>query len=856
MNLQTSAQTLLARSMNLQANFILRQAPNRGKPTVTTGAAQQPRVRTPAGTACVGIPAATGGDAKLRQSVATLRRDVEDFRKELKKAVEDGSLPSKQVDELVLKWSELDAQVDALLKLDTRRFDDKGYVLRAQDVGSFLNTTEAGMKGEISSKDLVASMPTRNDRFSFEPLSLPERLDGLPVEAARKLVDDAYAARAAQPAGASAPQGTKVLTDATFANFFAESDAGHAAKNDPTFEPKLLQHLQANTGQLDKASIRDILAGKTEAQATRLLNEAFKSTTVAALQDNAAAEALKVNKMVAALGVTPMKVPEDGHCLYHALAKSADPSKPVNDETAAAMRTEMLAGVRSSLAQRLRIAPENGELIPRLKTAAQVIDRIEAGLQPGAANSSAWGGPEEMQLYAMQKNRTVVFISTNGGYLHTPDQSTLPITDPTNFKKVLDKQAAEDLAAGREAPLIVINKTDTHFEAAVYTKPGASPRLDQQLASVGKFAKYSNIAQAALGDRPSFKLKSAEIALHDAQANLATAQENSRQIPQKQREVDDAQKRLLAKMRERTPGADMTAALQPVDVTAAWKKKESAQKADLANPTTQTKQAFEAAKKEHEFVAALKSAQDEFTGAKGRLDVIRPAVQKAQEALQKAKDAVKQAKELVPRGGGDSVNSPQLAAAEAELPAGLKASMKALADAMTACDEGVLGLRHTVVMAGQEGHVLEQFVQPYDADPQQKTSLTDLMQRLRRGFVTSPEMTGKDIASNLGKEFTAVSPEKRAVATNAVNKEIQNFKDQVIAYKNDLTAMQTKLKAVLDADSKKGYFSRMSGEARSGVVKLMAALAKLEAAAADPQGIVQTQLDVFDEIARRSGPGA
>lgn len=841
--------------MNLQANFILSRSPDGGKPMVTTAAAQQPRVRAPSGAASGSIQATTGGDAKLRQSVATLRTDVEAFRKELEKAVKDGSLPSKQVDELVLKWSELDAQVDALLRLDTRRFDDKGYVLRAQDVGSFLNTTEAGIKGEISAKD-VEYMPVRKDRTSLKDLSLPERLDGLSVEAARKLVNDVYAARIARPAGASAPQDTKVLTEATFANFFAKSEAGHAVKNDSTFEPKLLQHLQANTGQSDKTSIRDILVGKTEAQATRLLDEALESTKAAALQASAAAEALKVNQMVAALGVTPMQVPKDGHCLYHALAKSADPLKPVNGETAAAMRTEMLAGVRGSVAQMDRITPHNVELMAGSKTAAQVIDRIEAGLQPGAANSSAWGGPEEMQLYAMQKNRTVVFVSTNGGYLHTPDQSTPPITDPKTFKEALDKQAAEDLAAGREAPLIVINKTDTHFEAAVYTKPSASPRLDQQLASVGKFAKYSNIAQAVLGDRPSFKLKSAEIALHDAQATLATAQENSRQLPQKQREVDDAQKRLLAKMRERTPGADMTAAMQPVDVTAAWKKKEAAQKADQANPTALTKQAFEAAKKEHEFVAALKSAQDELTGANGRLDVILTGVQKAQEVLQKAKDAVKQAKVLVPRGGGDTVNSPQLAAAEAELPAGLKASMKALADAMTACDEGVLGLRHTVVMAGQEGHVLEQFVQTFDSDPNQKTSLDDLMQRLRRGYVTSLGLTGKDIASNLGKESAAVSPEKRAVATNAVNKEIQNFKDQVISYRNDLTAMQTKLKAVLDADSKKGYFSRMSGEARSGVVKLMDALAKLKAAAADPQGIVQAQLDVFDEIARRPGPGA
>lgn len=807
-------------------------------PGVSAGQAQSPRVPHAAG--ATGLAAAAGPKPDLRARIENLRTAVDAFRDALHRQTRipiKTAAATRALQGFMDKWVELDTQLEQLLDSDKSRLNDSNYKLRAQDTSVFLEPYG------VTENELLSARP-HSAKEKETKRSLADRLDGMTVKDAIQWVSEARtsasAALSAQGAAVLAPADQLGLTEEAARAVFEGSNAGVAVQSDPTFLPKLVEQLRLLTGK-SGATVEDLLTGMSAADARNYLDRASEVLNLQVEHGALQNDQQHVDAMVQALGVTPMDVKGDGHCLYYALAKSADPTKAVNEVTAIAMRTELLNGVRGSMAQMRRITPQSGDLMAGLK-AAKVIERIEAGAQSGAANSSAWGGPEEMQLYAMQNNRTVAFVSTQGGDLHTPDE-TIHIKDPVAFKEALDQQATADKARGRKPPLIVINRSDTHFQAAVY-QPVRS-EYERRLEVVREFANYSNLAQGVVEDKPQNKLKLAELRLKEAEASLKELEVGSNE-----KELNEALKlaetKLLEAAKKRDPAATLEGAKQKLDRNATWQAVQEAQNKVKADPgDAAAKQALDNAQKSLDLVDDVQRAQGALQGAQVKLATRSDRLKLARDGLAAARTARDDARKSASSVDPDlQAKKRELATSGGKLPDAYRSNMEKLGSAFADCAEAVVDLKWAVKSARHQDHPLEKF-----AAANGPLSLNAFTVEFRKTYTSTAVMTGNAIVGLLDKEADKNTPASKRESQIGVEHEFREFQNKERLMQAQLDTMIRELDTTLKQDQAKPFLNRMSAGDRDIAKRCMENLVRMKEAIHEPRGFLDDYRKEFNRLA-------
>ena len=228
--------------------------------------------------------------------------------------------------------------------------------------------------------------------------------------------------------------------------------------------------------------LQQLLSGKTAKQADDFLEEHRRDyLNMLALQfedDDARQAKAPVSELLRTAGLKAVNVPDDGHCLFHALAVAeggmrrqafdADPYA-ANDQH----RLALHATLGSLTAAQIQNLKWND-------TARQASEsRLLGGVGIKRAMGEAWGTGSELALKAIECSRRVICVVPGQISVYYSDGSSRVIKNP-------ERQALKNLLQDPQwdalgPPLIVWNETNTHWQATELLMPPGIPNAKPEL---------------------------------------------------------------------------------------------------------------------------------------------------------------------------------------------------------------------------------------------------------------------------------------------------------------------------------------------------------------------------------------
>lgn len=183
--------------------------------------------------------------------------------------------------------------------------------------------------------------------------------------------------------------------------------------------------------------------------------------------DRVASGKVDLTLRLAALGLVPKAVPNDGHCMFHAIADQM-PQFQTAQAGQSALRFELLDRLENlTPTEQGFVAKETNEASISMKIEDARLS-IQKGLfSPELSDSSIWGTDSHARVLALMTNRPVLIMSIDG------DQ----VFDPAEMEgaegQILSEQDKQTLLQDRQ-PIVLVHSGQNHWESIQPGSPAAA----------------------------------------------------------------------------------------------------------------------------------------------------------------------------------------------------------------------------------------------------------------------------------------------------------------------------------------------------------------------------------------------